>query len=127
MSTLLPSVLLQQAGGSVVMDDCDSKEESKLWPSRHLAGKGEEVGRGKLSEVAGMLGSMLQRGVFPPAMRKGKSRLHSAMMFRRREWHSRFVNMYRPSSEARGPLVELPNSARAACIDQPVAFGWLEP
>lgn len=60
------------------MDDCDSKEGPELWPSRHLAGRGEEVGRGKLSEVAGMLGSMLQRGVFPPTTKKGKTWLHSA-------------------------------------------------
>lgn len=50
--------------------------KSEIWPSRHLAGKGVEVGRRKLSEVAGMLGSMLQRGVhvFPTTRRKRESR-----------------------------------------------------
>lgn len=72
MSSLLLLVVLQQAGRSAVMGDCENKEESELWPSRHLAGKGEEVGRRKLSEVAGMLGSMPQRGEFPTRTRKRK-------------------------------------------------------
>ena len=54
------------------MDDCENKVGSELWLSRHLAGKGEEDGRRKLSEVAGMLGSMLQRGVFATALGKEK-------------------------------------------------------
>lgn len=55
----------------------------------------------KLSEVAGMLGSMLQRAVFATATRKGKGRLHSAMMISERERPSRFT--HRPGGEARRP------------------------
>jgi hypothetical protein len=85
MSSLLLLVILQQAGRSAVMDDCESKVGSELWPSRHLAGKGEEDGRRKLSEVAGMLGSMLQmRGICNYNGEK-KSRLHGTMMWRERE------------------------------------------
>lgn len=91
MSSLLLLVVLQRAGKSTVMDDCESKVGSGLWPSRHLAGKGEEVGRRKLSEAAGMLESMLQE-VFPTEKRK--SRLHSAMMFSVRERLPRV--MHRP-------------------------------
>lgn len=72
MSSLLLLVVLQQAGRSAVMGDCENKEGSKLWPSRHLAGKREDVGRRKLSEDAGMLGSMLQRGEFPTPRGKKK-------------------------------------------------------
>lgn len=106
MSSLLLVAILQQAGRSAVMDDCESKVGSELWLSRHLAGKGEEDGRRKLSEVAGMLGSMLQRGVFATALGKRKGRLHSAMMFRERERLSRF--MHRSGGGARGPSVEPP-------------------